>query len=280
MSVITISHQLGSGGGAIAQTVAECLGYECVAGEVLAKAAHTHGLTERRLIQLGEAKPRILERLDGEAQTYVAVMQNAILEAALGDHVVLVGRGGQWLLRGISHVLRIRIVAPFDERVRRLEDWLAARAGGEAHTRATREGVEKLLHRDDAGKLGRMRYLYDRELDDQLLYDVFINNAGRDGRAAVQTIVQLAQRAELSPTAASVQTLVDRSVASRVRVALLQDDRTRGFTHHDVTATSGVVRVTTNAPRSAVERIAGVIDGVRSVQVAEVPTVPAITFEF
>jgi cytidylate kinase len=279
MAIITISHQLGSGGGVIAQAVADRLGYQCIGGEILAKAAHAHGLAEAKLTRLGEVKPGILERLGLEAQTYVAVMQNAVLDAALGDHVVLVGRGGQWLLRDITHVLRIRIIAPFDERIRRLEEGMAKQVGGAAHARTAPEALETLLRRDDADKLGRMRYLYDRDLNDPLLYDVLITNRGADVSALVEAIVLLAHGPGVEPTADSLQRLVDRAVASRVRVALMVDERTRRFKHSDVEATKGSIRVTTRAPAAVVEAVALAVEGVRGVQVAEVPIIPAMGFD-
>lgn len=279
MAILTVSYQLGSGGGAIAQAVAERLGYQSIGGEILGKAAQAHGLAEDRLTRLGEAKPGILERLGLEAQTYVAVMQSAVLDAALGDHVVLIGRGGQWLLRDIGHALRVRIIAPFDARIRRLEEGVARQVGAAASAPAAREALEKLLRRDDADKLGRMRYLYDCDLNDPLLYDILMNNGGVDIGAAVEAIVLLAHRPDLEPTAISMQRLVDRAVASRVRVALMIDERTRRFTHHDVDAANGSIRVTTKAPAWAVETVARRVDGVRQVQVTEVPKFPALTFD-
>jgi cytidylate kinase len=278
MAIITVSHQLGSGGDAIAHAVAERLAYQCVAGEILAKTAQAHGLAEDRLTRLGEAKPGVLERLDLEAQTYVAAMRAAVLDASLGDQVVLIGRGGQWLLRGIAHALRVRVVAPFDERVRRVEGALAKQVGVEASAHATRETVEKLLRRDDADKLGRMRYLYSRDLNDPLLYDTVINNGGPGIEGAVGAIVLLAQRPSMDATPASMQLLIDRAVASRVQVALMVDPRTRRFRQCDVEASAGSVRVTTRAPAAAVEAVARAVDGVRRVQVTEIPILPVTDF--
>ncbi|HEY7540706.1 MAG TPA: cytidylate kinase-like family protein [Methylomirabilota bacterium] len=274
MAIVTISHQLGSGGNVIARAVADRLGYQCIGGEILAKAAQVYGLAEDRLTRLGEAKPSVLDRLGLEAQTYIAVMQNAVLDAALADHVVLVGRGGQWLLRDIAHALRVRIIAPLDERIRRLQDGMATQVGGEASARTARDALERLLRRDDADKLGRMRYLYDCDLNDPLLYDVLINNRGADGGAATEAIVSLAHRPGAEPTAASMQRLVDRAVASRVRVALMVDERTRRFKHFDAEATNGSIRVTTRAPAAAVEAVARAVDGVRQVEVTELPVIP------
>jgi hypothetical protein len=44
-------------------------------------------------------------------------LQVVLYEFAQDDNVVLMGGGGQWLLRGVPHALRARIVAPFPEEI-------------------------------------------------------------------------------------------------------------------------------------------------------------------
>ena len=44
------------------------------------------------------------------------MLQTALYEFAEKDRVVLMGRSGQWLLRGIPHVLRVRVMARRQDR--------------------------------------------------------------------------------------------------------------------------------------------------------------------
>jgi cytidylate kinase len=279
VAIITISHQLGSGGGDIASGVAERLGYRRVGAEVLAEAAHTHGLAEDRLTRLGEAKPPLLDRLSADVQTYIAVMQNAVLDAALQDDVVLLGRGGQWLLRGIPHVLRVRVIAPFDERVRRLADSLVPAGGRRPGVRRAPEALADLVRRDDADKRGRMRYLYDRDLHDPELYDIVIDTDRVDVEGAIAVIVMLARRPGLATTSEGLRRLVDRTVPSNVRVALMMDEQTRAYKHYEIEADKGVIRVTSGAPAVVAEAVARTVAGVKEVQVAEVPIIPQMPLD-
>ena len=58
------------------------------------------------------------------------MLQTTLLELAELDRIVH-GGGGQWLLRGVPQVLRMRVIAPFDIRVKHLGE--ARRGdGGEA----------------------------------------------------------------------------------------------------------------------------------------------------
>src|SRR5919204_5930000 len=157
MAIVTISHQMGAGGPEIGMVLARRLGHRYVDQELLTDAVQRYGLAEEKLSHLDESKPTLFERFDAETRHYITVLQTTLLEFAEQDNAVLMGRGGQWLLRGLPHVLRIRVIAPFEHRVRQ---WIkrTTEMGGEApHQRAAAD----LLRRDDSEKAGRMRYLYE-----------------------------------------------------------------------------------------------------------------------
>jgi len=274
MAIITISHQLGSGGGDIARIVSERLDYRYVGGEMLAEAAQRHGLVAERLMELGEAKPSFLDRLATETQLYIAVMQNAVYDAVRDDDVVLLGRGGQWLLRGIGHVFRVRVIAPFDLRVRRLRERLTTVTGRPLSGHGASDAVADLVRRDDTDKIGRMHYLYDRDLDDPQLYDLIVNTEADDPHGPAEVIVAAAGQPCLGTAADGQQAIVDRALAARVRVALMADERTRDYRHPGVEAKAGVVDVTTMAPSAVVEAVTRAVPDVVDVRITEIPLLP------
>ncbi|MEK7836706.1 MAG: cytidylate kinase-like family protein [candidate division NC10 bacterium] len=156
MAIICLSHEMGAGGPEIGQLLGQRLGYRYIDQELISDAAHRYGLLEEKLSHLDESKPSLFERFDAETRRYITVIQTALYEFAEGDNVVLMGRGGQWLLRGIPHVLRIRIMAPFDLRVKRLGKKLSGQMGEQTNPRT----ITVMVRRDDTEKNGRMRYLY------------------------------------------------------------------------------------------------------------------------
>jgi cytidylate kinase len=171
MPVVTLSHEIGAGGPEIGQKLAERLGLHYVDQELISQAALRYGLREEKLSSLEESKPSLLERLDAETRRYITVLQTALYEFAEKDRVVLMGRSGQWLLRGIPHVLRARVMAPFDLRVKHLGKRLSAQMGEHTNPRM----VHDMARRDDTEKAGRMRYLYEVDVRDPALYDLVIN---------------------------------------------------------------------------------------------------------
>lgn len=275
MAIVTVSYQIGSGGREIGQAAAERLHYGCVGSEMIVEAAHRYGLSEARLERLGESKPTLLERLSRETHLYIAAIQSALYEFAEHDNTVLLGRGGQWLLRDIPHVVRVRVVAPFEVRVERLAARLATESGETTNAAASRSAALDLARRDDAEKAGRMRYLYEREIDDPLVYDLVLNTEKLSLDVAAEAVASVVGRPELATTAAGRQLVADQVLASRVQVALAADPRTRAA-RATVESHAGVVSVTVTDAPADLEAIVRAVDGVREVKVVqlEIPPIP------
>src|SRR2546425_4973140 len=118
MAIIVISHQMGAGGPEIGTALAQRLGYRYVNQELLLDAARRYGLAEEKLSHLEESKPTLFERFDTETRHHITVLQTTQFEFAEMDNAVLMRGGGQWLLPGVPHALRVRLVAPFEHRVK------------------------------------------------------------------------------------------------------------------------------------------------------------------
>ncbi len=153
MAIVTISSELGASGPEIGATLAKRLGYRYLDREVIAEAANRYGLAEAKLIRLDETKPSLFDRVDAEGHLYITGIRAVLLEFAQSDEVVLMGRGGQWLLRRIPHALHVRVTAPFDVRVARL----AQQTGGETGRTSPSRALLDVVRRDDAGHARDLR---------------------------------------------------------------------------------------------------------------------------
>ena len=271
MAIVTMSHEMGAGGPEIGQQLGERLGYRYVDHELISDAAHRYGLLEEKLSHLDESKPSLFERFDAETRRYITAMQTAFYEFAEQDRVLLMGRGGQWLLRGVSHVLRVRVMAPFEIRVKRLGIKLSGRMGEQASPRT----VTEMVRRDDTEKAGRMRYLYDVDVADPALYDLLINTEKLLAAAAIDLISDVVRRPELQTTPAAAQIVADRSLASQVQVALATNAETRKY-RITVEAKAGVVTLEGTAAMDEALDVAKSVSGVREVkaQQVDIPPIP------
>jgi cytidylate kinase len=271
MAVITISHQMGAGGPEIGMKLGQKLGYRYVDQELVLDVARRYGVAEDKLSHLDESKPTIFERFDTETRYYITILQTSLLDFAELDNAVLMGRGGQWLLRGIPHVLRVRVIAPFELRVKR---WIKRTADMTGET-PTQRAAADFVRRDDAEKAGRMRYLYEVDLADPMLYDMTVSTERLNYDAVVEMISSAVTRPEMVTSDGARRTVGSRALASRVQVALATHPETRRY-RITVDARDGVVTLEGTAALDRAVEVARGVPGVREVrtQQVEIPPIP------
>jgi cytidylate kinase len=271
MAILVISHQMGAGGPEIGMALAKRLGYRYVNQELLLDAARRYGLAEEKLSHLEESKPTLFERFDTETRHHITVLQTTLLEFAELDNCVLMRGGGQWLLRGVPHALRVRLIAPFEHRVKQ---WIKRTAEMTGETPSQRAATD-FVRRDDSEKAGRMRYLYEVDIADPTLYELIVNSEKLRQDAVVDLLERLARRPELAPTDEGLRLVASRALASRVQVALATHPETRRY-RISVEAQGGVVTLEGTAALDRAVEVARTVPGVQQVktQQLEIPPIP------
>ncbi len=178
MAIITISREMGSGGIPIVHGVAERLGYTLVDRDAILEVAEQYGLSPEDVEKADEKPPAFVEELDKAAALHLHTIELIILDFALKGNIIIYGRGGQDLLRDINSAFRVRITAPFEERVERWaeREWLDPDL---AHT---------LVRKSDQQRAGFIKYYFDRDWDDPLYYDLTINTSRLSEETAVNLI--------------------------------------------------------------------------------------------
>src|SRR6058998_3632265 len=259
MAIIVVSTQMGAGGPEIGMALGQKCGYRYVDQELLQDAGRRYGLAEERLSHLDESKPTIFERFDAETRHHITVLQTTLLELAELDNAIFMRGGGQWLLRGVPHVLPVRLIAPFEHRVKQ---WI-------------RRAAADLVRRDDTEKAGRMRYLYEVDINDPMLYELIINTERVTHDAAVEMIHTVVRRPEMATTEAGRRLVASRALASRVQVALATNPETRRY-RITVEAQDGVVTLEGTAALDRAVEVARAVPGVKDVrtQQLEIPPIP------
>src|SRR5438128_2484228 len=264
MAIVYISHQMGAGGPEIGMALAQRLGYRYVNQELLLDAARRYGLAEAKLSHLDESKPTLFERFDTETRHHITVLQTTCLEFAEDDNCVLL-RGG------VPHALRVRLIAPFEHRVKQ---WIKRTTEMTGETPNQRAAAD-LVRRDDTEKSGRMRYLYEVDVADPTLYELVVNTEKLKYEAVVAVAEGLVRRPEMATTDVGRQMVVSRALASRVQVALATHPETRRY-RITVEAQAGVVTLEGTAALERAVEVARTVPGVREVktQQVEIPPIP------
>ena len=208
MAVVSVSSQFGSGGGEIAARVCDMLGYRYFDKGVMARMASEFGWSSSVVVDFSEEMYKVrgfLDRLRGprvvalnrtwrqdtsgrrvpevdEVDEEQAIrMVRSTVEAAYKDgNVVILGRGGQTILKDKPDVLHVLLEAPIEDRVRRIRD----REGV-----GQRDAQRLITDRDRAAEDYMKRFYGGVDWTDLTHYHLIINTSRWDTEAAAHLIV-------------------------------------------------------------------------------------------
>jgi cytidylate kinase len=258
MPIITISRGSLSGGTALAERVAQRLGYGCVSREVLVEAAAKYGVPEAKLSDFLDKVPGFWERLTVSRRLYLLFIQAIMCEFAQQGNLVYHGHAGHLLLKGIGHVLKVRLIAPLAYRITAV----MARQG------VSPKAALHYIQRVGEERRRRMRDLFEVDWRDPALYDVVVNLEEMSLETAADVVVYLAQHTEYQPTVASQKALADLTLRCRVQAAIVAHPATIGIMV-EAQADGGSVRlagvVECNELHEDIIHIAQTVPGVQEV---------------
>jgi len=260
MAIIAISRGTFSGGEALAQSVAERLGYRCLGREENLKAvAKMYRVSKEGFAAAMEKRPPFWERVLGERAAYLTIVRATLCEQSGGDNLVYHGYLGHRLLPGISHVIGVRVIADREFRVQ-----AAMRQQHLDHDTAV-AFVEKV----DKERQEWTRFLFGVDWNDSQLYDAVLNRSRLSLEIATETVVNLTRGDQFRATAESLKAMQNLTLQSRVAGVLATDFRTRDA-EVEVTAADGIVTVTGTTRWPEVERAVPVVvravEGVKEVR--------------
>ncbi len=213
MSIVTVSRGSYSHGKEVAEKLAKRLGYECVSREILLEASKHFNIPEIRLVRAVHDAPSILGRFTYGKERYVAYVREALLHRFQKDNVVYHGLAGQFFVRGISHVLKVRVLADFEDRV--AEEM--RREGISA------EEARKLLKKDDEERHRWSSYLYGIDTKDPSLYDLVIHIGAITTDEAVDIICETLKLPGFQTTPESQKAIDTLLLAAQVQAALIEE---------------------------------------------------------
>ena len=264
MPIITISRGSYSKGKEIAERVAERLGYECIARRILLEASEEYNIPEVKLRRAIHDAPSFFNNISRKKEKFVSFIAAEILEHFRKDNVVYHGLAGHFFVKGISHVLKVRIIADLDDR---------------AKLEMEREGISKkealrILLKDDEERAKWSKDLYGIDTRKASLYDLVIHIHKLTVEDAVDIICHTAGLKQFQTTPESQRAIEDLAIAARVKAALINVRPDL-----QVSAKDGVVFVKTEAPiiheRSLVEEIREISKGIAGVREMKINIIPS-----
>jgi cytidylate kinase len=183
--LLTVNREFGSGGGRIAQTIAENLGWKLLDKDIIdaiAYAAHVDPSVVRRYDEHVESWLRRLnqqtmrsaalaaglelrENAVFDAEEMVKISQKVIEQAYADGNCVIVGRGSQCVLQHKPDAFHVFVYAPHKERILRLRKRLEPGAN-----------VEQRIRSVDAERAKYLQEYFGKHWTNPHLYDLMISS--------------------------------------------------------------------------------------------------------
>jgi hypothetical protein len=258
MSIITISRGSYYRGKEVAEKVAKKLGFECISRDTMIEELDQFQLPEVKLIRGLYDSPSVFDRFSFGKERFIANIRWALLKQFQKGNVVYHGLAGHIFLQGISHVLKVRIIADLETRVqeeRKRENISAQEA-------------RYVLKKDDDERRKWSLYLYGIDTWNPDQYDMVLNIGAITVDDAVNIIKTMVQLPCFQITGDSQKKINNLALAAQVQISLFE------YPTANVTAKDGRVVITIKSPMDQkktiianTENIVKKIPGVKKVDV-------------
>jgi hypothetical protein len=213
MSIVTISRGSYSRGKEVAEKLARALNYECISREIILEASELFNIPELKLIRAIHDAPTVLDRFTSGKERFVTFFRAALLSHLQRDNIVFHGLAGHFFLQGVPHVLKVRISADLEDRVRE---------------EMNREGISAdearmVLVTDDAERRKWGLQLFGQDTWNPLLYDMVLHIQNLKVDDAVSVILHALEQPCFQSSPESRRRLDDLALAARVEAALAKE---------------------------------------------------------
>jgi cytidylate kinase len=259
MAIITISRGSYSKGKEVAERVAERLAYACISRDLLLEASEQFNIPEIKLVRALHDAPSILERFTYGKERFLAYIEAAFLKHAQKDNMVYHGLAGHFFLKGVQHVLKVRVLADIEDRIRLERE----------REKIQKDEARHILEKDDQERRQWSLKLFGIDTGDPSLYDMILHIRRLTADDAASIICHTVALQDFQTTPESQAVLDDLVLASEVKIKLV-----RTYPNIKVTAREGIVSIDTSwtmqsAPQIAdeIEEVVKKIPGVRDVKV-------------
>jgi cytidylate kinase len=260
MAIITISREMGTGAYAIAKELAKKLKYTLIDRVKIEELAPGYGLTKEILERVDEKPPSYRTAEDRLQAAHLATMELILLDCARKGNVIIYGRGGQDLIKGMGNVLKVRFVAPFEDRVEKYaeREWIDP------------DLARELIRKSDHQLGGFIHFYFNRDWNDQLAYDLIFNTLSMSPGCMLECIVSASKDPRLKEAEEDAMERLDNYIlAKRVEVELLKSSLGRAL-RFCIVADNGVVTLSghlqSDEEIEQASRIAEKVEGVTDVE--------------
>jgi len=245
MSVIAISRGSLSATKKLAEGVKSRLGYRIISREEVIDSAMRYGIEETGLGEtdiMESHPPGYWHERSDERMHYLTCFKTALLDFAVQGSIIYHGNLAHILLNEVPFVLRVRINAPLENRIKLLM---------EKEGLSKEVAIEKVKEMDYKRRLWT-QFLYDAEIIDPIFFDLVLNLERITINDAIEMVVSEVAKESFQPTTESLKVLKDLHLASVVKTYLMRSTKTKALDLNvDADSSTGKVIVSGSLPPDA-----------------------------
>lgn len=273
MPLIAMTREMGSLGRDVASAIAERQGRPVVYHEIIAPVANKMRLRKSHVERFLEGRSGLWERLTTDRTSLsIFTADETFRLLREGGASVIRGWGAVHLLKDVPHVVRVRIVAPVELRIRRMMERLGT---------DNRQAVAAEIELAEEAHTAITRRHFGVNWRDPEHYDAVLSTERLSVEECVEEIEGLMARPAFRETPESLRTVEDLALAWSVRSALRRDERTADLAV-DVRSDGGRVTLAGLAhdgrEAGAAEEVARGVAGVASVDNRLKPAAGSLRF--
>ena len=196
MAVITISKESGTEPGKVVSIAAKKLGYEYIGKKLAAEIAKDLHLSEAEVQTFKQtSQTRILRLMDRytcslvqkvvdrehgclDDANYYESTKKLVLNLYEADNVIILGWGGQCILRGKPNTLHVRLTKVDDLKIEKvMQDY-----------DLNRQAAKKLVEREEKDSSAYVKHYFGEDWNDARLYDLIIDMGKHSAEQAADII--------------------------------------------------------------------------------------------
>ena len=260
MPLIAMTREMGSLGKDVAAALADKTGRKVVYQEIIDPIADKMRLRKSHVERFLDGRSGLWERLTTD-KTSLAIFtaEETFRFLNEGGTAVIRGWGASHLLRGIPHVIRVRVCAPLETRIERMMERLDT---------DKRETIENEIAMSEESHTAITQRNFGVNWRESEHYDLVLSTERLSVDECVDEVECAMRQRRFQETRESMRAVENQALSWSVRAALRRDERTKD-THISVECDDGAAKlqgiVATPDEARAAEEVAAIVAGVKSV---------------
>jgi hypothetical protein len=210
MAILSISSEYGTSALRIGHEIEKLLAYEYIPLRRLLEEAGQSGKKWERLATKYTVDPSDIWE-GNDFVGFMALVQSVILGHALRDNVVILARGSNFLLKEVSHALRVLVTAPLDERI----------ASIMKKDKVNRETARLLVKQADREIDCTMHLAYGPDWDNADAHEIHFDTHAQSLGEIVEIVRNLLKAKDALKTPETLERVRMQLIASRIKAAVL-----------------------------------------------------------